>query len=204
MRQKYEVFIANTRLILQKKKDSIPLAERSAERRDIHLFLANSFGSKTSSERHWKVDDPESEMALILEQFLHIEAAGGLVVNEFGEYLGIERLGRWDLPKGKIERGEGREDAALREVCEECGLDRLQLLGPLPRTWHGYTQSGQHILKTTHWFEMRVAGRPELKAQEEEQITRAIWMEKKEFCKCMMDSYPAIRSLTAAYFEKGF
>ena len=203
MRQKYEVFIANTRLILQEKKDSVPLAERSAERRDIHVFLANSFGSKTSSERHWKVDDPESEMALILEQFLHIEAAGGLVVNEFGEYLGIERLGRWDLPKGKIERGEGREDAALREVCEECGLDGLQLLDPLPRTWHGYTQSSQHILKTTHWFEMRVAGRPKLKAQEKEQITRAIWMEKTEFSQCMMESYPAIRSLTAAYFEKG-
>lgn len=203
MRQKYEVFIANTRLILQEKKDSIPIAERSAERRDVHVFLSNSFGSKTSSERHWKVDDAESEMALILEQFLHIEAAGGLVVNEFGEYLAIERLGRWDLPKGKIERGEGCEEAALREVSEECGLDGLQLLGPLPRTWHGYTQSSQHILKTTHWFEMRVAGRPELKAQEEEQITRAIWMEKTEFFQCMMESYPAIRSLTAAYFEKG-
>jgi 8-oxo-dGTP pyrophosphatase MutT (NUDIX family) len=204
MRQKYEVFIANTRLILQEKKDLIPLAERSAERRDIYAFLANSFGSKTSSERHWKVDDPESEMALILKHFLHIEAAGGLVINELGEYLIIERLGRWDLPKGKIERGEGQEEAALREVSEECGLDRLQLLGPLPRTWHGYIQSGQHILKTTHWFEMRVAGHPELKAQEEEHITQAIWMEKTEFCRRMMDSYPAIQSLTAAYFEKGF
>ena len=202
MRQKYEVFIANTRLILQEKKDSNLLEERLAERRDIHAFLANSFGSTTSSERHWKVDDPESEMALILDQFFHIEAAGGLVVNQLGEYLAIERLGRWDLPKGKIERGEGREEAALREVSEECNLNQLQLLRPLIRTWHGYTYSGQQILKTTHWFEMRVAGRPDLKAQEEEQITQAVWMEKTEFEQCMMNSYPAIHSLTSAYIEQ--
>jgi len=31
--------------------------------------------------------------------------------------------GRWTLPKGLVENGEGHEEAALREVREESGLD---------------------------------------------------------------------------------
>lgn len=201
MAQKYEVFIANVRLILEEKKDLPAASERQNERKRIHAFLASSFGSGRSVERRWAVEDAEREMSYILEHFIHIEAAGGLVINAFGEFLAIERLGRWDLPKGKIESGEGRAEAALREVSEECGLNHLELVGPLPRTWHGYIQSGRQILKTTHWFEMRVFGRPELKAQEEEQITQAVWMDKDEFMQRMMQSYPAIQSLATAYFN---
>jgi len=32
------------------------------------------------------------------------------------------RYGDWTLPKGKLDRGEGWRDAALREVAEETGL----------------------------------------------------------------------------------
>ena len=45
-----------------------------------------------------------------------INAAGGLVENGNGEYLMIKRKGYWDLPKGKIEKGENDEDGALREA----------------------------------------------------------------------------------------
>ena len=48
-----------------------------------------------------------------------IEAAGGVVFNEKNEILMIYRLKTWDLPKGKIEKGETPADAAFREVCEE-------------------------------------------------------------------------------------
>ena len=56
----------------------------------------------------------------IWEDFTHmfkvIEAAGGLVKNKNNELLFIRRMGKWDLPKGKIEKGESLEQAALREV----------------------------------------------------------------------------------------
>ena len=39
--------------------------------------------------------------------FRIIEAAGGLVKNKKNEWLFIFRNGKWDLPKGKIENGEG-------------------------------------------------------------------------------------------------
>ncbi|MCK9421293.1 MAG: NUDIX domain-containing protein [Bacteroidales bacterium] len=35
--------------------------------------------------------------------FKRVDAAGGMVKNERGEYLFIHRLGFWDLPKGKID-----------------------------------------------------------------------------------------------------
>ena len=52
-----------------------------------------------------------------------VEAAGGVVVRD-GEVLLVHRprYDDWTLPKGKLDRGESFEDAALREVREETGL----------------------------------------------------------------------------------
>ena len=57
-----------------------------------------------------------------------VEAAGGVVTrsNANGEleFLVVHRprYGDWSLPKGKLERGESFEDAAVREVEEETGV----------------------------------------------------------------------------------
>ena len=53
-----------------------------------------------------------------------IRAAGGVVVDESGRVLIVHRPRHedWSLPKGKLDRGESFEDAALREVLEETGL----------------------------------------------------------------------------------
>jgi len=52
-----------------------------------------------------------------------VEAAGGVVLHE-GRVLLVHRprYDDWTLPKGKLDRGESFEDAALREVWEETGL----------------------------------------------------------------------------------
>ena len=39
-----------------------------------------------------------------------IIAGGGIVTNELGELLMIFRRGKWDLPKGKLDKGESIED----------------------------------------------------------------------------------------------
>jgi 8-oxo-dGTP diphosphatase len=53
-----------------------------------------------------------------------IEAAGGVVVADDGQVLLVHRprYDDWTLPKGKLDRGETFEEAALREVREETGL----------------------------------------------------------------------------------
>jgi 8-oxo-dGTP diphosphatase len=52
-----------------------------------------------------------------------IRAAGGVVVRD-GRVAVVHRPhhGDWSLPKGKLDDGESWQDAALREVHEECGL----------------------------------------------------------------------------------
>ena len=63
-----------------------------------------------------------------------IEAAGGVVKNAKGELLFIYRLGKWDLPKGKIDEGEVKETTAVREIEEECGVSGLQIIKELKPT----------------------------------------------------------------------
>ncbi len=107
--------------------------------------------------------------------FTCIEAGGGVVRNPRGEFLVIERNGVWDLPKGKLEKGEDFETAALREVEEETGLRGLELLQPLTSTFHTYRLSGHKVLKETRWFEMSDPGISVPVLQSEEGITRHKW-----------------------------
>ena len=121
----------------------------------------------------------------IWEDFTHmfkvIEAAGGVVKNQNGEILFIYRIGKWDLPKGKIEKGESLEQAALREIEEETGLKELVLEEFLNNTFHLYTErNGEKILKTTYWFRINYVGNAAPTPQIEEGITKASWKNTEE------------------------
>jgi 8-oxo-dGTP diphosphatase len=63
-----------------------------------------------------------------------VEAAGGVLLRE-GRVLLVHRprYDDWTLPKGKLDPGEGFEQAALREVEEETGI-RCRLVRELPST----------------------------------------------------------------------
>lgn len=57
-----------------------------------------------------------------------VEAAGGVVLREGQEALELcvvhrPRYDDWTLPKGKLDSGEGWEEAARREVREETGFE---------------------------------------------------------------------------------
>jgi 8-oxo-dGTP diphosphatase len=56
-----------------------------------------------------------------------VKAAGGVVWRRAGDTVAIAiahrpRYDDWSLPKGKLDRGESWEEAAVREVEEEIGL----------------------------------------------------------------------------------
>lgn len=136
--------------------------------------------------------DVESTWKEFTTHFTGIEAAGGRVRNSDNEVLFIFRRGKWDLPKGKIEDGEEVEEAAIREVEEECGITGLSIIRELPSTYHIYMQDDEEILKRTYWFEMRSDDKRKLVPQEEEGITQVRWMNKREVEQALSNTYDSI------------
>lgn len=127
--------------------------------------------------------------------FFTISAAGGLVKNIQGDFLLIKRNGIWDLPKGKIEVGETPEVAAIREVEEECGVERLELGEHFLNTYHTYRIEGDWILKHTYWFRMKACGKTDTTPQVEEGVTRAIWVSQEALPKFLANTYDSIKEV---------
>lgn len=126
-------------------------------------------------------EDYEKLVSDFFSLFKLIEAAGGLVLNPAGEILFIYRRGFWDLPKGKIDKGESPSEAAIREVCEETGIKQLDLGAELKITYHTYREKdGRRILKRTYWYRMKTE-EVALHPQVEEDIEEAVWMSLPAF-----------------------
>jgi 8-oxo-dGTP diphosphatase len=84
-----------------------------------------------------------------------IRAAGGVIVGEDGRIAVVHRPrhGDWSLPKGKLEPGESWEEAALREMAEECGLV-CRLEDELPSTEYAIGARRKRV----RWWRMSVVG----------------------------------------------
>ena len=134
--------------------------------------------------------------------FKVISASGGLVINKQLEFLFIFRGGKWDLPKGRIEKGEQIKEAALREVKEECGISKLKLGEFLITTYHIFFQNNQNRLKETHWFQMETTTKEVLIPQLEEGITIAIFKNKEDSVRALDNSYGNIHLVFKAYYQK--
>ena len=130
-------------------------------------------------------------------QFVEIPAAGGLVRKEDGSLLFIKRLGFWDLPKGKIEKNETPELAAIREVEEECGLSGLQIIRQLDSTFHIYrspylTFPRNLVLKETKWFLMNYSGNEMPVPQIEENIEEVAWFSPTDLDQVYSNTYSSL------------
>jgi 8-oxo-dGTP pyrophosphatase MutT (NUDIX family) len=132
------------------------------------------------------------------KMFTTVEAAGGLVENDKGEWLLIHRRGYWDLPKGKIDKGETPEQASVREVEEETGLKKIKRNKLINTTFHTYHEFGKFILKPTYWFSMKTNGSQELKPQTTEDITEVKWVKKTDASAYFASMYPSVRDVINA------
>jgi len=135
------------------------------------------------------------------KNFKVIEAAGGIVQNDKKEILFIHRLGKWDLPKGKIEKDEKEEACALREVTEETGVKDLHLKKKVGETYHVYDEFGKNILKISHWYHMTCSSKQELLPQTEEHITEIKWVKTLDIKEPIKNTYPSIKDILVKFFD---
>lgn len=106
-----------------------------------------------------------------------LEAAGGVVHNAENKVLAIYRRNFWDLPKGKIDAGETKEQAAIREIQEETGLNELELGRFITSTYHTYRdRKRERVIKISHWFKVSTK-ETDLIPQTEEDIEKAVWVD---------------------------
>lgn len=140
--------------------------------------------------------DPQWLFLYVASFFNPREAAGGLVTNQQGQLLFIFRQGKWDLPKGHPDPGESTQETALREVEEECGLDQLSIIKPLPCTYHAFPwKEEQWALKKTSWFLMTSASTRKPKPQEKEDITRAEWIDRESLPEIFKNVFGSVKEL---------
>lgn len=113
----------------------------------------------------------------------------------------IKRKGYWDLPKGKIEKGENDEEGALREVEEETGLVGMHIEKHLVDTFHTYELKDKWVLKRSTWFLMKCEGSPNLIPQTEEEIELVEWCSQNTLTSRLSESYATISQVWDAFIS---
>jgi ADP-ribose pyrophosphatase YjhB (NUDIX family) len=131
-------------------------------------------------------------------RFKVVKAAGGLIRKK-DKFLMIYRMKKWDLPKGKKEKGERNRTTAVREVEEECNVSVK--LGPkICTTWHTYTMNKNAFLKKTRWFVMDIADDSRMRPALDEDIEEVRWMNSKEVYHALEHSYKSINYVFEQYY----
>jgi ADP-ribose pyrophosphatase YjhB (NUDIX family) len=180
----------NIRIDFSKLKKKVLIKNVSHEQIEAYCDLLEHNNSELVTSITFLVPDKKSTESKFKKRYKVIKAAGGVVVKE-DKILLIHRLGQWDLPKGKLEKGEATRDGAVREVEEECGIKVFEK-DKICATWHTYTNKEKSILKKTTWYLMECSDEKGLKPQTEEGITEIRWMTIKEAQKNLKGSYASI------------
>jgi 8-oxo-dGTP pyrophosphatase MutT (NUDIX family) len=198
MAQSYKVFIGSSFIQFSNEGDNGVVFNRNVANPTVAELLKVIEESEVGNElKTLIVGNAVSNWENFCSHFKTVEAAGGLVENEQGHWLFIYRNGMWDLPKGKLEKGESIEACAVREVAEECGIEEPTIVRQLSTTYHTYTLNEQRILKPTYWFLMKSEDNSELVPQTEEGITEVKWVSLKEAAELATGSFGSIKDVVS-------
>lgn len=194
----YKVFFNDSFLIFTNKENGHILGLHSFQFQSLNQVEKWLLEAESSLEPINLIcicSNPKEVWVNTIEKLKIIEAAGGLIQNNKNEYLLIFRRGKWDLPKGKIDKGELKEQAAIREVREETGIKSIEIISSLSTTYHVYRLKNKLVLKKTFWFLMHHDGNDKLYPQGEEDIEKALWLPQNEIQKLMPNMFGSIHSL---------
>lgn len=197
----YKVFFNESELLFKQKEEVMPQGKIDAIYNVCHfedVVLVLEEIEKLGLRKTFVLDC--EDFAKIQSGFNIVRSAGGMIQNSAGKWLFIKRLGRWDLPKGRIEDGESSEDAAVREIEEECGIHGHQIVCPIFTGYHifrspYYPPPYNWVWKEADWFQMSYHGEEKLVPQREEDITEVRWFAQEELMKVYRTTYQNIRVL---------
>ncbi len=194
MAQKYRIYI-NEKVILL--TASLPkqreiYQELDVQHFDLKTIYANLNVQGGKNYLYVLCDEPKVFLKKVIKSNTLVEAAGGIVENDKGEFLFIYRNNKWDLPKGKLEKGESVKEGAVREVEEECGITVSKAGKKLVKTYHTYLVKGELVLKKTHWYKMEYRGKEKLIPQIEEGITEVRWFNRDHLQAIKANTFPSI------------
>ena len=198
----YKVFIDQKPILIVEKE------ELSTKGKTLHIDDINNVHDEIWSKPFSNSDplilvcySPKEVFNRIFDRHTLIEAAGGIVRSEYG-YLIIKRNGVWDIPKGKIDDNEGSEDAAVREIEEECGIESPKIEGFITETYHVYHNRGKSILKKTYWYFLSYSGPRKLIPQKDEGISEVVWMNDEEMFSISENTYGSINEVLNVFRKK--
>ncbi len=202
--QKYKIYINGTPVLL------ISTAEMTANnfQCDKNNLLAPYIGKKKMLLQYIDLLDKNSEVESVVlysddlpglwadfkSSYKVLEAAGGYLQNAQGELLVFFRRSSWDMPKGKIDPGETPEQAAVREVQEETGIQNITLGAFLTHTYHTYMLKEKRILKVTWWYHMQTTD-AQTTPQTEEDIEEIRWVSPTTWLDSGVEVYGNIRDV---------
>lgn len=189
--REHAIYISNDQLNL----DDYDIILNNPSKRVLEQLIMNLDDLRKKPKKIWIRANEQDYFDKIRFLFREIKAGGGAVFNPLGELLLIKRLGFWDLPKGKWQKGETIEECAIREVEEECNVFGLQIINTLIPTYHLYNYRGKWAIKKSIWYTMTSDDWKLAKPQLEEDIEEIKWVKLDDAFMQDLHTYPAIREV---------
>ncbi|MFT6368943.1 MAG: 8-oxo-dGTP pyrophosphatase MutT (NUDIX family) [Maribacter sp.] len=191
----YKVFVNELPLILTNKLSETDNGEYFPLNKEAIHGAIKALKKKKLTEAYIYHPNHEEILKKFTKEIPLIVAAGGVVTNDEGKVLFIYRNDKWDLPKGKLDKGESVEDCAIREVMEETGVDGLRIENFLRTTYHVFNHNGIPTLKQVHWYAMKTEYNGKLKPEKKEGIEKVKWKGPNKIKKALQNSYANIKIL---------
>ncbi len=108
-------------------------------------------------------------------------SAGGVVLNtQKNVLLVLQKSGLWSLPKGHVKKGEDVLNAAKREIYEETGVKKLELIKEFGEYQRYAYANGIKELKTLKFF-LFLTKEEALKPTDKNTL-EASWVDSNDVC----------------------
>lgn len=192
----YKVFFNKVLIVLAKPEEVLGQKTiRIKGDENLFDFIVKARKSKRNKRLVFINQDRKLLLRWFRQFFVRVKAGGGVVLNNKNQILFIYRKGKWDLPKGKLEKGETKKKGAKREVEEETGVGGLKIVQKLKTTHHIFFRGRVPSLKVTYWYIMKTDYNGPLVPQENEGIKEVKWVSQKKLQKYRNKSYASLSPL---------